>query len=161
MSKYVIIYTADKITEHFTSKEYGQNCSGDLYFSSEARLFYIILEKFRKWLRRKMFITSGYRTAELNKRFGGVPNSNHLRGCAADWHCNIKITEEKFIKYAKVWARLCYEAGTVGEAGLYNNFVHFGFQSESQKKTNRNKFIAWDSRSGKTVLNAFPELRNI
>lgn len=161
MSKYVIIYTADKITEHFTAKEYGQNCSGDLYFSSEARLFYITLEKFRKWLRRKMFITSGYRTAELNKRYGGVPNSNHLRGCAADWHCNIKITEEKFIKYAKVWARLCYEAGTVGEAGLYNNFVHFGFQSESQKKTNRNKFIAWDSRSGKTVLNAFPELRNI
>ena len=161
MSKYVIIYTADKITEHFTSKEYGQNCAGDLYFSSEARLFYITLEKFRKWLRRKMFITSGYRTAELNKRFGGVPNSNHLRGCAADWHCNIKITEEKFIKYAKVWARFCYEAGTVGEAGLYNNFVHFGFQSESQKKTNHNKFIEWDSRSGKTVLNAFPELRNI
>ena len=156
-----IIYTADMITEHFSAKEYGQNCEGDIYFSSEARLFYQTLERFRKWLRRKMFITSGYRTSTLNKKYGGVPSSNHLRGCAADWHCNIKIDEKKFIKYAKMWARYCYEVGEVGEAGLYNNFVHLGFQSESQKQINKGKFIAWDARSGKTVLNAFPELIGI
>lgn len=35
-----------------------------------------------------MLITSGYRTPELNKLVGGVSTSYHLKGMAADIHCN-------------------------------------------------------------------------
>ena len=31
-----------------------------------------------------IIITSGYRSAELNKKVGGSPTSNHLTGCAVD-----------------------------------------------------------------------------
>lgn len=34
-------------------------------------------------------ITSGYRTREHNKKVGGVANSSHTHGCAADIACNI------------------------------------------------------------------------
>ena len=33
-----------------------------------------------------IIINSGYRSIELNKKVGGAPTSNHLRGCAVDIH---------------------------------------------------------------------------
>ena len=42
-------------------------------------------------------ITSGYRSAELNRKVGGVTTSNHLTGCAVD----IRVAgKEQLIRYA-------------------------------------------------------------
>ena len=42
-------------------------------------------------------ITSGYRSAELNRKVGGVATSNHLTGCAVD----IRVAgKEQLIRYA-------------------------------------------------------------
>ncbi|MBQ1823386.1 MAG: hypothetical protein II123_08130, partial [Lachnospiraceae bacterium] len=35
-----------------------------------------------------VYINSGYRSKRLNARVGGVPNSRHLQGKAADIHCD-------------------------------------------------------------------------
>ena len=35
-----------------------------------------------------VYINSGYRSKRLNARVGGVPNSRHLQGRAADIHCD-------------------------------------------------------------------------
>ena len=43
-------------------------------------------------------ITSGYRTEETNKRVGGVPNSSHLKGLAADIKCNNSIERIKIVR---------------------------------------------------------------
>ena len=44
-----------------------------------------------------IIITSGYRSAELNRKVGGVATSNHLTGCAAD----IRVAgKEQLIRYA-------------------------------------------------------------
>ena len=44
-----------------------------------------------------IIITSGYRSAELNRKVGGVATSNHLTGCAVD----IRIAgKEQLIRYA-------------------------------------------------------------
>ena len=44
-------------------------------------------------------INSGYRSEEVNKAIGGVPNSNHLTGCAAD----IRVAGiEQLIRYAAI-----------------------------------------------------------
>ncbi len=43
-----------------------------------------VLEPLREAIGRPIRITSGYRSAKLNKAIGGVPNSAHQRGEAAD-----------------------------------------------------------------------------
>ena len=46
-----------------------------------------------------IIITSGYRSAELNKKVGGSPTSNHLTGCAVD----IRVAGiEQAIRYAVI-----------------------------------------------------------
>ena len=45
-----------------------------------------VLQPLRDAIGRPVYITSGYRSAKLNARVGGVKNSYHLRGLAADIH---------------------------------------------------------------------------
>lgn len=44
----------------------------------------LLLQPLRFHLGSPVVITSGYRNARVNKLIGGVPNSQHLTGCAAD-----------------------------------------------------------------------------
>lgn len=43
-----------------------------------------VLDPLREWYGKPIYVNSGYRCAELNKAVGGVPNSFHVRGMAAD-----------------------------------------------------------------------------
>ena len=45
----------------------------------------IVLEEVRKYFRKPVFITSGYRSPELNKAVGGSQYSQHVKGEAADF----------------------------------------------------------------------------
>ena len=54
-------------------------------------------EKARPDPEEPIIITSGYRSAELNRKVGGVATSNHLTGCAVD----IRVAgKEQLIRYA-------------------------------------------------------------
>lgn len=46
----------------------------------------MILDPLRKTYGKPIIITSGYRCAKLNTAVGGVPNSWHMKGNAADLH---------------------------------------------------------------------------
>lgn len=50
-----------------------------------AHLAYNILDPLRRIYGKPIFITSGYRCAQLNKAVGGVTNSQHITGHAADF----------------------------------------------------------------------------
>lgn len=45
-----------------------------------------VLDPIRVQWGQPLIVTSGYRSAELNAKVGGVPNSAHMIGCAADVH---------------------------------------------------------------------------
>ena len=45
-----------------------------------------VLQPLRDFLGKPVVISSGYRCAELNKAVGGVRNSQHMKGEAADIH---------------------------------------------------------------------------
>ena len=45
-----------------------------------------VLDPLRDVLRTPIIITSGYRNPQVNKLVGGVNNSQHMSGCAADFH---------------------------------------------------------------------------
>jgi len=143
------------LTEHFTKDEYAGTGNGAVYLDIHSYLQAQMLEEFRVWLKRPMYVTSWYRTPEENKKQNGIQNSNHLRGCATDWHTDITITDQKFIKYAKKWKSICKAHNVVGEAGLYKWGMHLGYQNETQLKSTGGKFVNWDSRSGKQINNKF------
>jgi len=61
-------------------------------------------------------INSGYRSAKHNKKIGGVPNSSHLRGKAADISCT--SSEKRF----RILAALLAVGFT--RVGIHRSFIH-------------------------------------
>ena len=55
------------------------------------------LDKARELSVCSYVISSGFRSEETNKRVGGVPNSSHLKGCAADIVCKDSGTRQKIV----------------------------------------------------------------
>lgn len=45
-----------------------------------------VLEPVRDMVNTPIMITSGYRCPQVNRLAGGVDNSQHMSGCAADFH---------------------------------------------------------------------------
>jgi uncharacterized protein YcbK (DUF882 family) len=61
-------------------------------------------------------ITSGYRTKEHNRKVGGVPNSSHCKGLAADIYCDSNINRWRIID-SLIKARFT-------RIGIGKNFIH-------------------------------------
>tara|TARA_R100001443_G_scaffold88007_1_gene94515 strand:- start:1018 stop:1368 length:351 start_codon:yes stop_codon:yes gene_type:complete len=61
-------------------------------------------------------ITSGFRTEEHNKKVGGVENSSHLKGCAADISCTSSSQRSIII-------RSLINVGFT-RLGIANSFIH-------------------------------------
>jgi GH25 family lysozyme M1 (1,4-beta-N-acetylmuramidase) len=160
--KMATVKWSGNLTKHFSLSEYAvENGNTTITINERAYKFAQCLEEFRVWLERPMIVTSWRRSVALNKQVGGISTSNHLTGTAADWHTNIPVNKEKFVKYARKWKRICKKHGFVGEAGLYYDkdgnpwFVHFGIQNEAQAKANGYKFINWFTQNGKQKNWAF------
>lgn len=45
-----------------------------------------VLDPVRDMVKTPIIITSGYRSTQVNRLAGGVDNSQHMSGCAADFH---------------------------------------------------------------------------
>lgn len=155
------ITVAGYLSKNFSQAEYHPG-SANVPIYKETMVFIRCLQTFRNWLNQQMYVVSFFRTKSENAKVGGIPTSNHLRGCAIDFHLyNKTIDKALFIKYSKKWAEICKIYGVKGESGLYNNWVHLGIQNSAQAKANGGKFVHWDSRSGKQVNNPFSELRGL
>lgn len=84
-----------KLTPHFTLEEMTTTQYPALQskpaLETIVHLCYlcaVILEPLREAIGKPVKINSGYRGRELNKAVGGVWNSYHLTGRAADIHCD-------------------------------------------------------------------------
>lgn len=62
----------------------------------------MVLDPLRRLYGKPIKINSGYRCGELNKIVGGVPNSWHQYGNAADIHINNVIEAEVIFKWLKM-----------------------------------------------------------
>lgn len=86
-------------------------------------------------------INSGYRSKMLNRAVGGVSDSNHLTGCAADIRCR---DGAQALRYACLLVDLFEHAGKswdeiiVEKRGL-RFWLHFAVRPESRKAPNRKK----------------------
>ena len=79
-----------KLSEHFSLaefcnwKKYPQNTPTIQQIANMAYGCRNLLESARKAIDCPIIINSGFRNADVNRRVGGVPTSQHLQGQAAD-----------------------------------------------------------------------------
>lgn len=86
-----------KLTEHFTLNEFQRSATASYqgidnnipskFISSIRNLCEQVLEPLRQHVQEPVIIGSGYRSPALNAIVGGVANSQHMKGEAADIHC--------------------------------------------------------------------------
>lgn len=79
-------FSLDEFTRSATAARYGiRNIPGDTTIKNLQILCLQVLEPARKTLGgTPLVVTSGYRCRVLNDKIGGVPNSYHTKGMAAD-----------------------------------------------------------------------------
>ena len=106
MEQIVQLNSNAKLSEHFSLGEFTKsNSHPEVYNipSHEAianlKRICVWLEALRERAGTPIRINSGYRSPQLNRKIGGVANSNHLTGCAVD----IRVSGmEQLIRYAAI-----------------------------------------------------------
>lgn len=72
------------LTEHFAESEFACRCCGTLPITGISMALLLGLERLRLRINRPINISSGYRCPDHNRAVGGVWNSQHVKGTAAD-----------------------------------------------------------------------------
>ena len=91
-------------------------------------LIFYCLQPLRNEIKKPIIITSGYRCPNVNKIAGGVLNSQHLEGCAADFKIQGMTIKEiiYFIKKSGIeYDQLINE---------YDRWVHISFVKNKNRK---------------------------
>lgn len=112
------------ISEHFSEREFMCKCyrHTGLDHVIDKRLV-DVLEQIRERVGEPVFILSGYRCPEHNAEVGGVSNSQHLFGTAADIYCD-GVSVERLAEIAE-------ECGADGIGRYYEQgFVHVDVRGE-------------------------------
>ena len=95
-----------KLSEHFKLGEFTKSSSHPEVYNIPSHEAIANLKRICTWLEvlrkrygKPIIINSGYRSPQLNRKIGGVKNSNHLTGCAVD----IRVTGmEQAKQYAEI-----------------------------------------------------------
>lgn len=77
-------FTLEELTFSQTAARLGIDNTPDSDTLSNLRGLSNFLEVIREKIKRPIYITSGYRSIELNKKIGGSKTSAHISGLAAD-----------------------------------------------------------------------------
>ena len=84
-----------RLSKNFTLAEMVATSHGKLQdtptldvIQNLQKLCILVLQPLRDKIGAPVYINSGYRSKKLNAKVGGVPNSRHLQGKAADIHCD-------------------------------------------------------------------------
>lgn len=115
-------FTMSELIKSDKAKQYNiKNTPDTAALDNMLNLIVYCLQPVRELLRKPVVITSGFRCPQLNKLVGGVANSQHLMGCAAD-----------FIVSGETVAGIMFKIQTSGIEfdqliNEYNKWVHISF----------------------------------
>lgn len=127
--------------KYFTIKELTKTSTGianEPNQAQKANLVFLtenVLDPVREKLGQPIIVTSGFRSPAVNKKVGGVSNSQHLSGQAADIRLkyrkdNVKLFQlinEMCIKGQIVFDQLIWESGDkTSPAWVHVSYKQFG-----------------------------------
>lgn len=116
-----------KLSANFTVKEFACKDGSDKILIDTDLV--LTLQKIRDHFGKAVTINSAYRNPNYNKKIGGVSNSQHTKGTAAD--IVVKgVAPEEVAKYAE------YIMPNAGGIGLYPSFVHVDVRAKRSRWTN-------------------------
>lgn len=104
------------LSKHFNRSEFKCKCDKCDQDTVDHKLV-VVLERLRSWADAPIIVTSGNRCPEYNKKIGGSPNSQHMRGRAAD------IVVQGFSPVEVVDILNYWYPDELG-VGLYSGWVH-------------------------------------
>ena len=106
MEQIVQLNSNAKLSEHFSLGEFTKSNSHPEVYNIPSHEAIANMKRLCQWLEvlreragTPIRINSGYRSPQLNRKIGGVANSNHLTGCAVDIRVN---GMEQLIRYAAI-----------------------------------------------------------
>lgn len=117
-------------SKEFASRDGAPSPYGPMNVRQELVDF---LNQLRLRFGKPLVVTSGYRSPEHNKAVGGVANSYHTQGLAAD----IRPEDQKNLP--ALW-ELCRRLNVTGGVGIYDTFVHVdrrGYAARFDKRTKK------------------------
>lgn len=124
-----------KVSKHFRVREFSSKDGADKVLIDDDLVK--LLENIREASGGKsVTINSGYRSPEHNKAVGGVSNSQHVKGTAAD----IVVADTDPLTVGQIAE---YYLNTKGGIGVYKSFTHVDTRATRSR---------WDQRSGKQVV---------
>jgi len=113
-----------KLTRNFSKSEFDSK-DGALMPSKVLHNIKILaeqLQELRDYLNKPITINSGYRSPKHNRSIGGVKNSQHVLGTAAD--ISVEGLSSKKVHEA-IEILIMDQAMLQGGVGLYPTFVHY------------------------------------
>ena len=111
-----------------------------------------IFQPIREHFAKPIHISSGYRSAALNKAIGGAASSQHCTGEAIDIDMDgTSITNAQIFNYIKdnlIWDQLIWEFGTKDNP----DWVHVSYESTGKQ---RKQILVATKSGGKTVYTPY------
>lgn len=128
-------FTLEELTASATAKAKGiSNNPGQTDIVNLCGLVNNVLQPLRNWWGKEVKIGSGYRSLALNRAVGGVANSQHMKGEAADLCIDGDIQKGKswfqFIKQHCEFDQLIWEKNP--KTGAY--WVHVSYRCDGKNR---------------------------
>lgn len=117
-----IYFTIKEMTESQTAKLYHiDNTPTEKVIENLKKTMYV-LDMTRVYIGKPILINSGYRCKKLNEMVGGVQNSMHTKGLAADFRTKEKEDIDTMFEFLKKNQK----EFKIKELINYKTFIHMG-----------------------------------
>ncbi len=122
-------FTISELIKSDTAEKNGINNTPDINsLDNLLELIFYVLQPLRDKLKKPIVITSGFRSVKVNKLVGGVDNSQHLYGQAADITVSGMSAAQlfDFVKNSGIKYDQCINE--------YNSWVHVSYNKGHNRK---------------------------
>lgn len=117
-------FTIDELCRSDTAKSKGiDNTPTDDVKRNLEQLINNVLDPLRDWYGKPIYVNSGYRCPKLNKAVGGVSNSHHKTGQAADIDVHSIEENKKLFDYIRKHLDFCQLIWEKGGAWIHVSYV--------------------------------------